>query len=204
MAKKGKKSASKAHEVRIIAGKWRGQKVSVIEQNDLRPTTDRVRETLFNWLALPIVNARCLDAFAGSAILSFEALSREAASVVAVEQSRAACQAIKNSPHYIQSQNMTLIETNILHYLGETKESFDVIFLDPPFANVQLLVDALELIIARKLLATDGYLYVEMSTKDVDFLDAFQHKINWLKKKTAGQVCYALAHLNEELEGVCQ
>ena len=193
-----KRNTQQSHHLRLISGRWRGQKIKVIDQSDLRPTTDRVRETLFNWLALQITNADCLDAFAGSGILSFEALSRDAKSVVMIERSKQAINALKLNSDHLKADNINLIETDAISYLTDAKMSFDIIFLDPPFAQPDLLIKALTLINKRHLLRKNGVLYVEMAKKDLHMFDALACEMNWLKKKTAGQVCYALLTLSNK------
>ncbi len=194
MAKQNK--AKKTHQLRIIAGHWKGQKVTVIDQEGLRPTTDRVRETLFNWLALPIVNAQCLDAFAGSGVLSFESLSRDAKSVICVEKSRQASLAIQKNIDHLNAKGIQLIEMDALDYLQEADLKFDVVYLDPPFSAPSLLLFALELIAQRQLLKKNGVVYIEMAKKDLPMLDSLKLEITWLKKKMAGQVCYALLNIH--------
>lgn len=195
MAKK--KTSKQAHRLRIIAGKWRGQKINIIAQDGLRPTTNRVRETLFNWLALPIVNADCLDAFAGSAGLTFEALSRGAKSLVCVEKSLAAGRAIKHNAAYLKADNLELIEQDICSYLRVSRQSFDIVFLDPPFSQAQLLIAVLEIIIQRQIMKKNGLIYIEMAKHDRHLLDSLKLDLVWLKEKTAGQVCYALLSLSQ-------
>jgi len=190
------KTAKRSHQLRIIAGKWRGQKINVIDQDDLRPTTDRVRETLFNWLALPIVNAQCLDAFAGSGILSFESLSRDAKSVITIEKSRSAVQALKENKVRLNAQQLELVEQDSVEFLKSTTSQFDVIFLDPPFAHPKLMIDALEIIKNKKLLKKNGLIYIEIAKHDLYLLESLRLEFEWLKEKTAGQVCYALLSLN--------
>lgn len=190
------KKTKNTHQLRIIGGQWRGQKITVIDQDDLRPTTDRVRETVFNWLASSIVNAHCLDAFAGSGVLSFEALSREAKSVVTVEKSRQARLAIEKNIRHLKAKNIQLIEQDALVYLKETLLKFDVIFLDPPFSSPHLLLSALEIIAQRQLLEIKGMVYIEMSKTNLHMLDSLKIEISWLKKKMAGQVCYALLNIH--------
>jgi len=191
------KAASRSHQLRIIAGKWRGQKIKVIDQDDLRPTTDRVRETLFNWLALPIVNAQCLDAFAGSGILSFESLSREAKSVISIEKSRLAVHALKKNKERLDASQLELIEQDSTDFLKQTPLQFDIIFLDPPFAQPKLIINSLEVIKNRQLMKKNGLIYIEMAKQDLHMMESLRHSFVWLKEKMAGQVCYALLSLNQ-------
>ena len=129
------KSRSK-QQVRIIAGEWRGRKLSFPDSDGLRPTSDRVRETLFNWLQSEIFGARCLDVFAGSGALGFEAASRGAKQVLMVEKHVKVHQALQASMQTLQADNVTLIQQDALKWLQHREDPFDVVFLDPPFQLV--------------------------------------------------------------------
>lgn len=176
-------------EIRIIGGLYRGKKLHVPEVEGLRPTPDRVRETLFNWLMNDIRNARCLDAFAGSGALGLEAFSRGASQVVFVEQSP---QAQANLHQLITSFNspiLKLVTTDARHYLQNSKEQFDIIFLDPPFTQNYLpqCVADLE---QSDILIQGGLIYLESPSAI-----ALDEK-HWrqIKLKRAGQVIYGLFH----------
>jgi 16S rRNA (guanine966-N2)-methyltransferase len=145
--------------LRIIAGQWRGKKFRFPEL-DLRPTPDRVRETLFNWLQTRIVGAHCLDLYAGSGALGLEALSRGAASVVFVEHQRVAVNALRQLLRDWQADNATVVCDQAQHYLAAKPErDFDLVFLDPPYASGELSAAAAAL--ARSGLAADARIYVE-------------------------------------------
>lgn len=126
------------NQVRIIGG---SHKRRIIRFPDMqgtegfRPTPDRVRETLFNWLGQDLLGKRCLDVFAGSGALAFEAASRNASSVVAIESSRSAAQAIAQNQKLLELPNLKLVNGDAFVFLASTPEKFDVIFLDPPFAQ---------------------------------------------------------------------
>jgi len=177
---------------RIIAGKWRSRRLSFPEDVDsLRPTTDRVRETLFNWLHQKIIGARCLDLFAGSGALAFEAASRGAALVTAIDASPKATDAIRRNSRLLDSNQIAIHTADALQWLDrhQTDKPFDVIFLDPPY-NLQLLPDC----IAR--LQKDGFtrpgttIYVEADTS----LEALEKPAHWTltRSKKAGQVRYGV------------
>src|SRR6185503_9844939 len=119
--------------VRIIAGEYRGRRIPVPQKPDLRPTPDRVRETLFNWLGQWLDGLVCLDLFAGSGALGFEAASRGAARVVMVENDAAVCQSLENFRALIGAPAIELVRGDALEYLKRSRERFDVVFLDPPF-----------------------------------------------------------------------
>jgi 16S rRNA (guanine966-N2)-methyltransferase len=120
--------------VRIIAGSLRGSKLAVPAIAGLRPTADRVRETLFNWLMPVIAGARCLDLYAGSGALGIEAASRGAREVVLVERERAAAQALRDNLERLAVAQAVVVEADALAFLGGAPRPFDCVFLDPPFA----------------------------------------------------------------------
>lgn len=174
-------------EIRIIGGLYRGKKLHFPEVDGLRPTPDRVRETLFNWLMNDIRDARCLDAFAGSGALGFEAFSRGASQVVFIEKSPAASTNLNKIIDAFNSPSLKLLKTDTLHYLQQSKEQFDIIFLDPPFAQ-NYLPECLAHIAQNDILVRGGLLYIEAPTAIE--LDA----THWrqIKLKQAGQVMYGL------------
>lgn len=173
--------------IRIIGGLYRGKKIHFPAVEGLRPTPDRVKETLFNWLMHDIKDARCLDAFAGSGSLGFEAFSRGAAKVVMVEQSSTAHGNLQKIIQQFNSPNLKLIKGDARHYLQQAKEQFDLIFLDPPFAEDYLPV-CIQSIVKNNLLTQGGLLYLE--TPDNIELPIEQWKV--IKSKRAGQVISSL------------
>lgn len=173
--------------IRIIGGRFRGKKIHFPSIEGLRPTPDRVRETLFNWLMNDIKEARCLDVFSGSGALGFEAFSRGAARVVFLEQSSTAHAQLQKNINLFHDSNLILKKTDALLYLNHCQEQFDVIFLDPPFAKNAIPL-CLELIAKNNLLPAGGLLYTESSTL-INADDTLWEKI---KDKKAGQVFYGL------------
>ncbi|MEO7774903.1 MAG: 16S rRNA (guanine(966)-N(2))-methyltransferase RsmD [Steroidobacteraceae bacterium] len=147
-----------SRELRIIAGAHRGRKIRFPDVQQIRPTPDRVRETLFNWLAPQIIGARCLDLFAGSGALGLEALSRGAASVVFVERDATAAAGIRGCLVEWQVTGGEVLTTDALQFLAGAPRPFDIVFLDPPFAG-DLLERAAEPL--ERFLAPDGAIYVE-------------------------------------------
>jgi len=126
------------NQVRIIGGTHKRRIVRFPDLANVagfRPTPDRVRETLFNWLGQDLIGKRCLDVFAGSGALAFEAASRNASAVVAIESSRPAARAILENQKLLELPNLTLINGDAFAYMGSTSEKFDVVLLDPPFAQ---------------------------------------------------------------------
>ncbi len=135
-----KAKAKKSGFVRIIAGDWRGRRLTVPNLPGLRPSGDRSRETLFNWLQGHLAEAACLDLFAGTGVLGLEAVSRGAASAVLVEKSRQAAVQLRASVEMLGgtpgSSNVTVVEADALQWLkSQPSASFDLVFIDPPFGQ---------------------------------------------------------------------
>lgn len=169
-------------KVRIIAGKWRGRKLDVINSPGLRPTPDRVRETLFNWLQQEIVGARCLDLFAGSGALAFEALSRGAAEVFMIESNPKIVETLKQHAETLKSEGHTIQLADATSWLKQGINGFDIIFLDPPFRE-GYIEQCCETISEESLLKPKGLLYIE-SEKDLALPDGWEIR----KQMKAGNV----------------
>lgn len=181
----------KQNTLRIIGGKWRGRKVAFEDVSGLRPTHDRVRETLFNWLQTDIIDARCLDMFAGSGALGLEALSRGAEYVVFLDNAATVVKNIEN--------NLTLLNaTNAHTYLFDvTKEKataflgdFDIVFIDPPF-HQGLWCDAINFLFEHKLLKPDALIYLELETDSFD-ADLIPQTLEILRHKSTKTLSYLL------------
>ena len=173
--------------LRIIGGIYRGKKISFPAIEGLRPTPDRVRETVFNWLMHDVRDAACLDAFAGSGALGFEALSRGASHVTLIEQSPIAYSHLKKQADAFKSTRLNVIQADTCQFLKNTPMHFDLVFFDPPFANLTLFEAPLKQGIAS-LLRPGGHLYLE-SPLPIE-LDPTQWQL--LKQKQAGRVVYSL------------
>ncbi|KTD14470.1 16S rRNA (guanine(966)-N(2))-methyltransferase RsmD [Legionella israelensis] len=173
--------------VRIIGGQFRGKKLVFPDIEGLRPTPDRVRETVFNWLMQRIKNAHCLDAFAGSGALGLEAYSRGAAKVTLIEQSTTAYQYLHKTLMEFNSSRLKLLRMDTRHFLRNTKEQFDIVFLDPPFES-QLLEECLDILSTTSVLSSHGLVYIESSR----ILNLDEDKWQGLRAKRAGQVFYGL------------
>lgn len=158
---KSQPAASGAGQVRIIAGRWRGTRLQVPDLAGLRPSGDRTRETLFNWLQAWLPGARCLDLFAGSGALGFEAASRGAATVLLVDSQAVAIRSINATRRRLEAVDTAAIQADALIWLRDCAERFDVIFVDPPFADA-LHQQAIDLLLAHGLLNPGGWLYVEV------------------------------------------
>ena len=149
--------------VRIIAGRWRGRKLVFPAQPGLRPTGDRLRETLFNWLQPLLAGARCLDLFAGSGALGLEAASRDAALVSLIESNPVATRALRNNCARLEADRVEVVNADALAWLARPSPpggTYDIIFLDPPFAS-ELLNRAIPALEASGVLATPAWIYLE-------------------------------------------
>ncbi len=185
---KPQKQTSKAMgEVRVIAGLWRGRKLPVLNAEGLRPTTDRIKETLFNWLMMDVTNARCLDCFAGSGSLGIEALSRQAQAVVFLEKFATAAQQLKKNLASLKTDKGTVINTDTLAYLAQKNNDnpFDIIFIDPPFHH-QFVPQILPLLQQNNWLAENALIYVETEKNHPPLPLAENWQI--IKEKSAGMV----------------
>jgi 16S rRNA (guanine966-N2)-methyltransferase len=148
-----------SHEVRIIGGQWKRTKLAVTDQPGLRPTPDRVRETLFNWLGQDLTGWRCMDAFAGTGALGFEAASRGAKEVTLVEQDTALVAQLKRVQTQLQASATQIVRGDGVAALKHVDPaSLDVVFLDPPFDSV-LFEAALQA--AGRAVSQDGFVYLE-------------------------------------------
>jgi 16S rRNA (guanine966-N2)-methyltransferase len=152
----------KANEVRIIGGEWRSRRIRFAPRAELRPTPDRVRETLFNWLGQDLTGLTCLDLFAGSGALGFEAASRGASRVVIVERDRAAFAALETNRSALGARQVELVRGDALEFLRGDRRQYDVIFLDPPFS-----VDYRDQLVALlpPHMAPEGSLYYESGAR---------------------------------------
>ncbi len=183
--------ATRARELRIIGGTWRGRRFRFPPSAEIRPTPDRVRETLFNWLASRVSGARCLDLFAGSGALGLEALSRGAAEVVFVERDGAAARELSGRLAEWGAAGARVEQRDALQFLRAAPQPFDIVFLDPPFAAADLLPSAAGLLEGRQWLAPGALIYVECAARGG--LPALPGSWTLVKAKRAGEVGYHLA-----------
>jgi 16S rRNA (guanine966-N2)-methyltransferase len=192
-----KKAGKPQGEIRIIGGAWRGRRIPVVTAPGLRPTGDRVRETLFNWLAPVIDGARCLDLFAGSGALGLEALSRGAAAVHFVERQPAAAKTLEDSLRRLGSQQGRVLVSDAVRFLAGPPQPFDLVFLDPPFGEVE--IGDLCTLLDAGWLAADARVYLELPRAQP--LPALPPGWEVLREKTAGEVRFALARATTRSEG---
>ena len=176
--------------LRIVAGKWRGRLLQIIDESELRPTPVRIRETLFNWLSPITEGARCLDLFAGTGALGIEALSRGAAQVVFIEKSVTLVEAIRKNLIKLEAVNAQVYQRDALDYLCKADpQPFDIVFLDPPF-DTDLIADLCKLLRNNNWLANSAIIYFEQGKDHVKpvLMD------DWVitHEKIAGKVSYSL------------
>ncbi|CAN5915293.1 16S rRNA (guanine(966)-N(2))-methyltransferase RsmD [soil metagenome] len=153
--------AALPREVRIIGGEWKRSKLPVADTAGLRPTPDRVRETLFNWLGQDLSGWRCLDAFAGSGALGFEAASRGASEVTLLERDRTLARSLTSSKERLKATKLRVENADALAWMARCgADSFELIFLDPPF-DAPLAVPALDA--AVRVVVPQGFIYLEMA-----------------------------------------
>lgn len=193
-AKAGTKS--KPGRLRIVAGKWRSRLLEIADVPGLRPTSERIRETLFNWLAPTLDGARCLDLFAGTGALGIEALSRGAAETVFVEKSPLAAQTLRDSIATLDACRAVVHNVDAFQFLSGTEhESFDLVFLDPPFA-ADVLEELCRLLDETSILANNAQVYIEEDRARPAV--KLPHGWRVVKSKNAGNVRYSLARCGDE------
>lgn len=181
------------NKIKIIGGNWRSRQIEVLDAQGLRPTPNRVRETLFNWLQGDIFNAHCLDLFAGSGALSFEAASRGAKSVIQIENNANVCQVLKANAEKLSATQIQIMQTDALTFLAQSPEKpFEIVFIDPPF-GLDLVTQSCALLQKNHWLIPYAKIYIE--TEIALKLDLPE---NWqlLKDKKAGEVAYRLFEFN--------
>ncbi len=193
---KKRKNNKKTNQLRIIGGQWRGRKLSFADGDGLRPTMDRVRETLFNWLQGEIAGANCLDMFTGSGALGFEALSRYADKVVMIDKNPHAIRTIKSHLILLNTDKAQVLQMDAQSYLNafnyHQSDQFDIVFLDPPFHQqlVPLFCERLE---QANCLSDQALIYIEQE-KNTPLHNLPKH---WhiIKEKKAGQLAYYLIRI---------
>ena len=195
MAQKNTKAKKGDHRLRIIGGEWRGRRIQFAVVEGLRPTGERIRETLFNWLTPATPGAHCLDLFAGSGALSFEALSRGAESATLIDRSSRVTDELSAQLTLLKCDRANIINQDGLRWLTrQTPDSpqFDIVFLDPPFRK-NLLQQAITALEENQWLKPGAMIYIE-SEVDMDTNLESLIPSNWVlhRQKTGGQVSYSL------------
>lgn len=181
----------RTNTVRIISGKWRGRKLVVVPVKNLRPTTDRARETIFNWLTREISGSSVLDLFAGTGVLGFEALSRGAQHSDFVEINRKVIERLKETTAELNA-NATVQKSTASSFLRKTKSKWDIVFLDPPFSEPFHYLETLQLL--KPHLTKEAFVYVEHPAHiQLDLID-YQ---DWRETKIGNVFCKLLRPKNE-------
>ena len=177
-------------QLRVIGGQWRGRKLQFPDRPGLRPTGDRIRETLFNWLGPHLHNAKCLDLFAGSGALGIEALSRGAAHCDFVDADREAITAVGRHLNTLNATECSTVSCDIAaRYLLQTHDTWDIVFVDPPF-DARLGESTLTLLANSDRLAEASRVYFETSRSQPEAVPEGLYDV--LREKTTGDVCYQL------------
>jgi len=178
-------------QVRIIAGDWRGRKIPVPDIEGLRPTPDRIRETLFNWLAYKCRGASVLDCFSGSGVLGVEAASRGAKLVTLVEKNHTACRNLQQQVDLFKGHKIELHQGDIVELIPQLSNQYDIVFVDPPYALPQLRNMVIEALVSHQRLCEGALVYLEWPVGE-DF-ELPCDGLEWRKQKKAGRVYYAIA-----------
>jgi 16S rRNA (guanine966-N2)-methyltransferase len=188
---RAKRGVAQRGSVRLISGKWGGRVLSFPSIDGLRPTLGSQRETLFNWLRPIIRNSRCLDLFAGSGALGFEAASGGADSVFLVEKSKKIYLSLLSNAELLNAENCRIFHTTAQSFLERYPEQFDIFFLDPPFSNPEILEKTVSLVEER--LSEGQLIYLEGS--NIKFLKELcqKHSLNIYKESSGGQRAGILA-----------
>ncbi len=176
-------------QLRLIAGKWRGRKLAIADVEGLRPTPDRVRETVFNWLQATVGGARCLDLFAGSGALGFEAASRGASSVVLVESNTRAATILRDNITAMSAEQCQVENKTAQQFIAQTTQQYDLVFIDPPYQS-DLWTEIAQQLVTSNVLADNATIYLECPSKGE--LPRVPESWTVLKDKTAGDVRYCL------------
>lgn len=190
MAKKDSHS-----QLRIIAGQWRSRRLPFAAAAGVRPTSDRIRETLFNWLQADIAGARCLDLFAGSGALGFEALSRAAAHVTFVDEDLRVIQQLQQNATLLETSRCDIVWQDAREFLHGRGAPYDIVFLDPPFRH-ELIIPCCQLLEQHDWLIDGARIYLESDVHRAPPSLA----PNWqpIHDKQAGQVRYQLIHFQKQ------
>ncbi len=193
--KKPKTTVSTHGEIRIIGGQWKRSLLSVASLEGLRPTPNRVRETLFNWLGQDLTGLHCVDAFAGTGALGFEAASRGATSVLVCEQDASLCRSLIGLRTRLAVNNIQVIQGDAIAQMSKlAASSVDVVFLDPPFQS-DLFAPALKA--ASRITKPQGFVYLE-SDRVWKSEELAPFELSVTRQGKAGMVCYHLLQKSQQ------
>jgi len=183
--------SNKKNFVRIISGKYKSRKIIFPDRPEMRPTGNRIRESLFNWIQADVVNSRCLDLFSGSGALGIEALSRGAETTTFIESDFETANCLAKNLQILKAENGIVVKANAITWLESQKniKPFGFVFLDPPFKK-NLLLDCISLLESNCMIINNGNIYIETETE----IDQRQLPLTWrlTQKKQAGHVSFCL------------
>ena len=187
MAKQNKLKV--AGTLRIIGGRWRGRKLTVIDSEGLRPTPSRVRETLFNWLQFSLSGANCLDLFAGTGALGLEAASRGVEKITLVEFNTGTAEQLSKNCQQLGADNYQLVNKDAVSFLSGDQDQYDIVFIDPPY-KLEMWSEIAEQLVSQDSLSLNALIYVEYPLTAIKPL--LPSKWQLIKEKKAGGVNYCL------------
>ena len=194
-------NSSRKSKLRIIGGRWRGRNIEFLQATDIRPTPNRVRETLFNWLARRVESAACLDLFAGSGVLGFEAVSRGAASATLIENNPLVCKQLGREITRLEASTMCAVEADACAFIRRTTNAYNLLFIDPPFDS-GLYRKTLDAILKNdRILAPAALIYIEWKAGEPLAPPA---KLNMVRRQQASEVQYALFEVKSDPQPAAQ
>ena len=195
-SRKNKRPGKNKNHIKIMGGRWKGRKLNFADRADLRPTLSRTKETLFNWLRPNIMGAKCIDLFAGSGSLGFEALSQGASEVTIIESDRKTFELLEENSNKLNA-GAELHHGDAIDFLNRTNESYDIAFLDPPYSMPDLIDSAIQQIAQKNLIT--NFLYIEMMDSERLLTIAEKNHLILTKSSRNGNALCALfqiEHLN--------
>ena len=195
-SRKNKRPGKNKNHIKIMGGRWKGRKLNFANHPDLRPTLSRTKETLFNWLRPNIMGAKCIDLFAGSGSLGFEALSQGASEVTIIESHRKTFELLEENSNKLNA-GAELHHGDAIDFLNRTNESYDIAFLDPPYSMPDLIDLAIQQIAQKKMIT--NFLYIEMMDSERLLTIAEENQLILTKSSRNGNAHCALFqidHLN--------
>ena len=195
-SRKNKRPGKNKNHIKIMGGRWKGRKLNFADRPDLRPTLSRTKETLFNWLRPNIMGAKCIDLFAGSGSLGFEALSQGASEVTIIESDRKTFELLEENSNKLNA-GAELHHGDAIEFLNRTNESYDIAFLDPPYSMPDLIDLAIQQIAQKKMIT--NFLYIEMMDSERLLTIAEKNHLILTKSSRNGNALCALfqiEHLN--------
>jgi len=192
-SRKNKRPGKNKNHIKIMGGRWKGRKLTFADHPDLRPTLSRTKETLFNWLRPHIMGAKCIDLFAGSGSLGFEALSQGASEVTIIESDRKTFELLEENSNKLNA-GVELHYGDAIDFLNRTNESYDIAFLDPPYSMPDLIDSAIQQITQKKMIT--NFLYIEMMDSERLLTIAEKNSLVLTKSSRNGNALGALFKSN--------